>query len=108
MDAGAALGALEKAGTEQNRKTYRRHGYPEPLYGVSFATLKTLAKQAGADQALAEELWASRNTDARVLAAMVADPDALTRDVADRWIAEARCATLVDQVAKVVARSPLA
>jgi 3-methyladenine DNA glycosylase AlkD len=108
MDAGAALGALEKAGTEQNRKVLRKHGYPEPLYGVSFAILRTMAKQIGADQAVAEELWASGNTDARLLAAMIADPDALTRDVADRWIAEARCPTLVDEVAKVVARSPLA
>src|SRR6185312_12400740 len=76
--------------------------------GVSFATLRTMTKQIGVDQSLAEELWASGNTDARLLAAMVADPDALTRDVADRWIAEARCPVLVDEVAKVVARSPLA
>jgi 3-methyladenine DNA glycosylase AlkD len=108
MDAGVALGALEKAGTEQNRKVLRKHGYPEPLYGVSFAILRTMAKQIGAEQATAEELWASGNTDARLLAAMVADPEALTRDVADRWIAEAGCPTLVDEVAKVVARSPLA
>jgi 3-methyladenine DNA glycosylase AlkD len=108
MDAGAALAALEQAGTEQNRKVYRRHGYPEPMFGVSFATLRGMAKQIGVDQALAEELWASGNTDARLLAANVADAEALTREVADRWIAEARCPTLVDEVAKVVARSPLA
>lgn len=108
MDAGAALGALEKAGTEQNRKTYRRHGYPEPMFGVSFATLRGLTKQIGRDQELAETLWASGNTDARILAAMVADPEALTRDVADQWIAEAGCATVIDEVARVVARSPLA
>jgi 3-methyladenine DNA glycosylase AlkD len=108
MEAAAALGALEKAGTEQNRKTYRRHGLPEPMFGVSFAILRGLAKQIGAEQATAETLWASGNTDARLLAAMIADPDALTRDVADRWVTEARCATLVDEVARIVARSPLA
>ncbi|HTJ42030.1 MAG TPA: DNA alkylation repair protein [Kofleriaceae bacterium] len=108
MDAGAALSALEKAGTEQNRKVYKRHGYPEPLFGVSFATLDKLAKQIGRDQDLAETLWESGNTDARILGAMIADPEAITRDVADRWVAEARCSTLVDYVAKIVARSPLA
>jgi 3-methyladenine DNA glycosylase AlkD len=108
MQAAAALGALEKAGTEQNRKVLRKHGYPEPMFGVSFAILRTMAKQIGAEQALAEDLWASGNTDARLLAAMIADPEALTRDVADRWVAEARCAVLVDEVARVVARSPLA
>ena len=108
MDAGAALSALERSGTEQNRKVYRRHGYPEPMFGVSFATLRTLARQVGRDQGLAEELWESGNTDARLLAAMIADADALTRDVADRWVAEAGCHTLIDEIAKVVAGSPLA
>jgi len=108
MDAGAALAALEDAGTEQNRKIYRRHGYPEPMYGVSFAALRTMARQIGRDQGLAEDLWETGNTDARFLAAMVADADALTRDVADRWVAEARCHTLIDEIAKVVAGSPLA
>jgi len=108
MDAAAALITLERAGTEQNRKVFRKHGYPEPMFGVSFATLRGLAAEIGHDQALAEELWSSANTDARLLAAMVSDPEALTREVADHWITEARCSTLVDELAKVVARSPLA
>ena len=39
--------ALEKAGTAQAKKTYARHGAMEPMYGVSFATLKTLYKKIG-------------------------------------------------------------
>jgi len=108
MDVGAALSALERAGTEQNRKIYARHGYPEPMFGVSFAVLRQLGKDIGQDQGLAEDLWASGNADARNLAAMIADPDALTRAVADEWVATAGCHTIIDEVAKVVARSPLA
>ena len=37
MDATTALG-LKAAGTEQNRKVYRRHGARDPLFGVSFPT----------------------------------------------------------------------
>src|SRR5690349_18483919 len=106
MDAAVALASLEKAGTEQNRKTYRRHGAPEPLYGVSFATLKSLAKQIRTDHALAQSLWATGNTDARTLAAMVADPAQLDRATAAAWITDAKYHIVVDEVAGVVARSP--
>jgi hypothetical protein len=46
MDVATALGELSAAGSEQTRKTYRRHGAPEPLFGVSFATLRALAKRS--------------------------------------------------------------
>ena len=32
----AAMAALEAAGTEQTRKTYRRHGASDPLFGDPF------------------------------------------------------------------------
>ena len=52
------MARLEAAGTEQNRKVYRRHGAREPLFGVAFGTLRPLAKQLGRDDALARDLWA--------------------------------------------------
>ena len=74
MDVATALARLEAAGTEQNRKVYRRHGARDPLYGVSFAVLDRLAKEAKRDQALADGLWATGNYDCRILACRVADP----------------------------------
>ena len=68
------LRALEKAGSAQTRKTYLRHGAQEPLFGVSFAVLKTLVKKIGVDQELALALWGTKNHDARVLAMKIADP----------------------------------
>jgi hypothetical protein len=38
--------ALEKAGSEQTRKTYARHGVKGKMFGVNYATLKTLVKKA--------------------------------------------------------------
>ena len=108
MDAAVALASLKKAGTEQNRKTYLRHGAPEPLYGVSFATIRTLAKQIKIDHDLAVGLWASGNTDARTLAALIADPARIDAATAAQWIADAKYHLIVDEIAGVVARSPLA
>jgi 3-methyladenine DNA glycosylase AlkD len=105
MDAAVALASLEKAGTEQNRKVYRRHGAPEPMFGVSFATLRGLAKEIGVDHDLALALWASGNTDARTLAAMIADPVRIDRATAAAWIAESQYHVVIDEVAGVVARS---
>jgi hypothetical protein len=34
MDLATAMTTLEAAGTEQNRKTYRRHGARDPMFGV--------------------------------------------------------------------------
>lgn len=81
-----ALSELSRRGTEQNRRVYRRHGAREPLFGVSFAEIGTLAKRIRRDHALAEALWASGNFDARNLAPMIADPGAMTRRDLDRWV----------------------
>ncbi len=84
MQLAEAMAALEAAGTEQNRKIYRRHGMPDPLFGVSFAVFGKLQKSIKRDQALADALWATGNGDARLLASMIADPAAAPLE---RWAA---------------------
>lgn len=79
---------LERAGSAQTRKTYTRHGAPEPMFGVSFATLKALTKRIGVDHELALGLWATGNFDARNLAVKVVDPARLSPSEMDRWVAE--------------------
>src|SRR5262245_63469044 len=85
MSLAEAMSALEKAGSAQTRKTYARHGAPEPMFGVSFATLKTLVKRIRVDQDLALALWDTGNFDARVLALKVADPARMSSKDLDRW-----------------------
>ena len=46
--------------------------------GVSVPNIRRIAKQAGHDRALAEDLWATGIHEARMVAALVADPNALT------------------------------
>lgn len=102
------LAELEGAGSEQTRRTYRRHGITGPAYGVSYAMLGKLQKRIKSDHPLALALWATGNQDARVLATKVADPGRLTVKEADAWVKESPNATLAEAVAALVARSPLA
>ncbi len=104
-----ALGRLEAAGTAQNRKVYRRHGYPENNYGVSFAVLDKLAKQIGANHELSCQLLNTGNGDAQVLAMMVADTPALTSKLLDEWVSQvAFHGCLGAQLASVASRTPYA
>src|SRR5574341_1236356 len=79
---------LESLGTEQSRKIYRRHGAGEPLFGVSFAHLRALRNRLKQDQPLARQLWATGNTDARLLACLIAEPRAMDDAEVERWMAE--------------------
>lgn len=102
-----AMAELEAAGSEQTRKTYRRHGASEPLFGVKFGDLRPLAKRIGTDQALAEQLWASGNTDARLLACMVADASRVSEEQLDAWLEAIDTYFLVDVfVAELASQTP--
>ena len=104
---GAAMAALETSGSEQTRRTYLRHGASEPLFGVKFGDLRPLARRIGTDQALAEQLWASGNADARLLACMVADPASVSEDGLDAWLEDIDSYFLVDTfVSSLASRVP--
>ena len=85
MTLAEAMSALEQAGAEQTRKTYLRHGATEPMFGVSFATLKLLHKAIGVDHELAVSLWDTGNLDARNLAVKIVDPLQMTMPLLDEW-----------------------
>jgi len=55
------------------------------LLGISMVQLRALAKQSGRDHALAEALWSSGLFEARILAALVAEPSKVTRRQANAW-----------------------
>jgi 3-methyladenine DNA glycosylase AlkD len=102
------LRELESLGTEQNRKIYRRHGVGEQQFGVSFGNLEKLRKRIKVDHQLAQQLWASGNHDARILATMVADPRQVDQALLEQWVAELDNYPLTDQVANLASRTSLA
>ena len=99
---------LEANGSEQTRKTYRRHGMSGDMFGVSFAALGKLKKKIKVDQALAEALWETGNCDARNLATMVADPEAIGVRTMDAWARTAGSRGVAALLSNLVARTPAA
>lgn len=90
MNLDEVMNALEALGTEQTRKTFRRHGAVEPFFGVKVGDMKPLAKQLKGQQALALKLFATKNADAQYLAGLIADGVKMTKAQLNTW---ARTAT---------------
>jgi 3-methyladenine DNA glycosylase AlkD len=106
MSLAEVMRELEKAGSAQTRKTYARHGAKEPMFGVSFAALKTLVKRIGVDHELALALWGTKNHDARTLAVKIADPAKISPSDLDRWARETSARMCGGYVAMLAAESP--
>jgi 3-methyladenine DNA glycosylase AlkD len=98
---------LESMGTEQNRKIYRRHGFGDNQFGVSFSNLNKLAKSIKKDNTLAADLWSTGNGDARNLATLIVDAKTLPVGTLNAWIASATCYVHADLLGtKVAAKHP--
>src|SRR5271167_4469250 len=55
-------------------------------YGISAPVLHAFARHIGKDQSLAEELWASGIHEARILAALIGEPEKITAAQMERWV----------------------
>ncbi|MBL9117916.1 MAG: DNA alkylation repair protein [Verrucomicrobiaceae bacterium] len=80
---------LESKGTEQTRKTFRRHGATEAMFGVKVGDLKPIARAIKGNQALALELYATGNSDAMYLAGLVANGAKMTKAELNQWAKQA-------------------
>ena len=84
--ASAIMAALKKKGSEKTRTIYARHGMAgKPMFGVSMADLKVIAKTIKGRQTLACELYETGNLDAMYLAGMVADGTKMTTEQLNGW-----------------------
>jgi 3-methyladenine DNA glycosylase AlkD len=66
--------------------------------GVTVTELRGLARGLGRDHELAAELWASGIHEARILASIVDDPDAVTERQMESWVRDFDSWDLCDQV----------
>lgn len=55
-------------------------------YGVSIPTLRRMAKGAGTDHSLAQELWSSGVHEARILASLIDDPRQVSEEQMESWV----------------------
>jgi 3-methyladenine DNA glycosylase AlkD len=58
---------------------------PNCNYGVSVRQLRSIAKEIGRDHTLAQRLWSSGIHDARILASMIDNPEAVTEQQMEKW-----------------------
>jgi 3-methyladenine DNA glycosylase AlkD len=103
-----ALAGLRRHATPAGRDGLHRYGIPsDRALGVPMRDIQALAKRLGRHHGLALALWDAGWYEARVLAAYVDEPEAVTRAQMDRWcrdfdnwaICDAVCFALFDRTA---------
>jgi 3-methyladenine DNA glycosylase AlkD len=81
------LARLRPLANEADRAGMARFGIAaDNALGIRSGVLKSLAREIGRNQALANELWATGIHELRHLAAYVAEPKAMTEAQAERWL----------------------
>src|SRR4030043_460890 len=70
----------------------------EGRLGVPVPEMRKLAKDIGKDHKLALELWKAGIAEARIVAAMVDDPDKLTEEQMEDWVKDINSWDVCDQV----------
>ncbi|MCF2539753.1 MULTISPECIES: DNA alkylation repair protein [Streptomyces] len=94
----AELAALEDP---KSRAVNERHGDD---HGVNLGKLRVIAKRLKTRQDLAEELWATGDSAARLLALLICRPKAFGRDELDAMLREARTPKVHDWLVNYVVR----
>lgn len=86
MTSDEALKWLARHGSRRNVEGMARYGIrSDKAFGVSMSAMRPLVKRLGRDHSLALALWASGWHEARIVAALIDDPAAVTRRQMDAW-----------------------
>ena len=104
------LEKLKKKARPDQLEGMARYGMTvEKRLGVSIPELRLLAKETGRNHELALELWKTGIDEARILAAMIDDPQKLTEDQMEDWVKDINSWDVCDQVCmNLFEKSPLA
>jgi 3-methyladenine DNA glycosylase AlkD len=110
LSAAEILERLKSKADPANVAGMKRFGInPHQTLGVSIPILRQIARQAGKNHDLAEELWTSGIHEARILASMVDDPRLTQEEQMERWASEFDSWDVCDQVcSNLFDRTPFA
>jgi 3-methyladenine DNA glycosylase AlkD len=98
-----------KARTDQLEGMARYGMVTERRLGVSVPYMRSIAKEAGMDHRLALDLWKTRIPEARIVAAMVDEPEKLTEKQMEDWVKDIDSWDICDQVCmNLFEKTPLA
>ena len=86
------LERLREAGSAANVAGMARYGIrPAKAYGVATPVIRSIAKELGRSTELASALWSTNVLEARILAAMIADPLQIPEEEVERWVRDFDC-----------------
>jgi 3-methyladenine DNA glycosylase AlkD len=80
------MAELEGKGNPQQKKTFLRHGVKEPVFGVKISDLKLIVKKVKRNHELALQLYDTGNSDAMYLAALISEPEKMTKAQLNKWV----------------------
>ncbi len=107
MTAAEIVEQLKVLGTDAYKNVLRKHGVPEPCFGVKIEDLKRFQKRIKKDYRLALDLYDTGVYDAMYLAGLIADDPRMTKKDLRHWVEKAHCPMLGEYtVAWVAAESP--
>ena len=100
MDVQTVMQELEALGSEQTRKTWRRHGATGAIFGVKIGDMKQLMRKLKIknNTELAKELYLTENADAMYLAGLVVNPKELVMDDFKLWIELAQSRSITESI----------
>jgi 3-methyladenine DNA glycosylase AlkD len=76
--------------------------------GISIYDLRPLAREVGVNHRMAQQLWATKLHEARILAGFIEDPAQVTEAQMERWVSDFDSWDVCDQVTEVFVRTPYA
>ena len=98
-----------KAGPDQLEGMARYGMVAERRLGVSVPNMRKIAKELGKDHKLALELWKTGIPEARIVAAMIDQPEKLTERQMEEWVKGINSWDVCDQVCmNLFEKTPLA
>ena len=107
MDVQAVIGDLREQADPSRKAGMARVGIDvSRALGVSMPNIRAIAKACGVDHTLALGLWKTGIHEARILATLVADPEALTEVQRERWALDITSWDLCDSAADLFGRTP--
>lgn len=107
MNARSVIAELRRRADPSRKPGMARVGIDvSQALGVSMPNIRAVAKTCGVDHALALGLWETEIHEARILATLVADPEALTEVQRERWVLDITSWDLCDSAADLFGRTP--
>ena len=107
MDVEAIVAELKRRADPTRKPGMARVGIDvSHALGVRLPDIRAIAKSCGVDHALALELWKTDIHEARMLATLVADSEALTEAEREDWVLDITSWDLCDSAADLFGRVP--